>query len=266
MIPYYENDQRTFRHLNLYNFNFPPHLHSHIEIIYIEEGELYVTIDSTTKLMQKGDFAIAFPNRIHSYNTPKDGSCHITLAIFPVEQSGDYMSYLLKQYPSHPFIKRQELHKDIPYIVNSLQELTPELDQGIIKAYFQLILARTLTFMQLKPNRDYQPPDRTAKLITYLSENFLESLSLDQLAVHFGISKYSISRIFSDKLHTSFCDYINTLRINYAENLLTRTDVDILTISYQCGYDNPRTFNRAFKSVTGCSPREYRKKNTSIYT
>ena len=84
MIPYYENDQRTFRHLNLYNFNFPPHLHSHIEIIYIEEGELYVTIDSTTKLMQKGDFAIAFPNRIHSYNTPKDGSCHITLAIFPV--------------------------------------------------------------------------------------------------------------------------------------------------------------------------------------
>ena len=176
MIPYYEHDQRSFRLLHLSNFSFPPHLHSHIEVIYIEEGEIYVTIDSKGQILQKGDFAIAFPNRMHSYTTEKDKNSLITLAIFPVEQSGDYMSYLLKQYPSHPFIYGNELHKDIPYIMNSLLELSLDNEQGIIRAYLQLILARTLSQYKLKPNKDYQPPDRTAKLITYLSENFFKKI------------------------------------------------------------------------------------------
>jgi AraC-like DNA-binding protein len=36
--------------------------------------------------------------------------------------------------------------------------------------------------------------------------------------------------------------------------------LDILSVSMACGYENPRTFNREFKQLCGCTPREYRQK------
>lgn len=260
MIPFYENGVKLFRVFSTQNMTFPPHLHTHIEILYVLNGETEVTIGSTKKRLKKGDFSIAFPNRIHSYYTEKDTTSNVILTLFPVEMSGDYMNTLLKQYPTNPFIPTKMLHKDIPYSMKSLMEFQSiPVDLNVISAFLQLILSRVMPLMELKPNRDKQPPGQTAKLITYLAENFTEPVSLDQLAAHIGVSKYSISRIFSEKLHTSYSLYINTLRINYAQTLLQRTNEDILSISFTCGYENSRTFNREFLKICGCSPREYRK-------
>jgi len=263
MIPFYENGSNLFRVFSSQNMTFPPHLHTHIEILYVLDGEMEVTIASNKKTLKKGDFSIAFPNSIHSYYTDKDAANYSILTLLPVEMSGDYMNTLLKQYPTNPFISAKMLHKDIPYSMSSLMEFhNSTVDTNVVTAYFQLILSRVMPLMELKPNRDRQPPSQTAKIITYLTENFTEPVSLEQLATHFGLSKYSISRIFSEKLHTSLSQYINTLRINYAKTLLQRTNEDILSISFTCGYENSRTFNREFLKICGCSPRDYRKLNT----
>lgn len=264
MIPFYENGLKFFQVFPSQNMTFPPHLHTHIEILYVIDGVIEVTIGSNKKILKKGEFSIAFPNRIHSYYTEKDTTNKLILSLLPVEMSGDYMNTLLKQHPTNPFISCKMLHKDIPYAMISLLEFhNNPVDINVITAYFQLILSRVMPLMELKPNRDRQPPDRTAKLITYLTENFTEPVSLGKLATQFGVSKYSISRIFSEKLHTSLSQYINTLRVNYAKTLLQRTDEDILSISFTCGFENSRTFNREFLKICGCTPREYRKINTN---
>lgn len=264
MIPFYENGLKFFQVFPSQNMTFPPHLHTHIEILYVIDGVIEVTIGSNKKILKKGEFSIAFPNRIHSYYTEKDTTNKLILSLLPVEMSGDYMNTLLKQHPTNPFISCKILHKDIPYAMNSLLEFhNNPVDINVITAYFQLILSRVMPLMELKPNKDSQPPDRTAKLITYLTENFTEPISLSKLATQFGVSKYSISRIFSEKLHTSLSQYINTLRVNYAKTLLQRTDEDILSISFTCGFENSRTFNREFLKICGCTPREYRKINAN---
>lgn len=264
MIPFYENGTNTFRLIRRANMVFPAHLHSHLELIYVEEGVANITIGSQSRELKKGDFAISFPNRIHSYNkTNHLPPNRLLIMLFPMDMAGDYMSILLKQYPINPFIERKELHSDIGYAFQSLLT-TPKSDTNVIKAYLQLMLARVLPHLTLKSVKDNQPPGRTASLVSYLSDNFCEPITLDHLSTILGISRYSVSRIFSEKLHTSFSSYINSLRINHAQNLLQRTDQDILTISLNCGYENSRTFNREFKKICGCSPREYRKKNLII--
>lgn len=228
----------------------------------VEDGEIEVTVGSKTTVLHQGDISLAFPNQIHSYETdPCNSSSKGILILCPAEITGDYLSTLLSSHPTNPFITKEQLHPDISYVLKSILMTPPDnLDNiPLIRAYIHLLLAHIIPILDLKKNRDMPSPDLAAKLIIFLSEHYTEPINLNTLAKELGVSKYSVSRIFSDKLHLSFSNYLNTLRIDYAKQLLQSSDHDILTISLMCGYDNIRTFNREFKALCGCQPREYRK-------
>lgn len=253
----YENRSELFSIYQSDSISFPLHLHTYIEMIYIREDEMKVTIDRKEFLLQKGDFAIIFPNRIHSYETT-DHSLSV-IALFPIEMSGDYLNHIVKRHPQNAYIKADSLHPDIPYLIDSMLSLSVTKENAaIMKAYVQLIFALTFPQYELIKNVDIQSPDCTETLLSFLSEHFTESITLDILAERLGISRYSVSRIFSEKLKTSFSNYLNTLRIDYARTLLKGTDESILSISMSCGYETQRTFNREFKQICGCNPRDYR--------
>lgn len=245
-----------------YDFAFPAHLHSGFELIFVSEGAITVTIGNHSKVLTKGELGVAFPNQIHSYETnPLNGHNKGILLLCPAQICGDFLSTLLTKHPKNPFINRALVHPDIMYVLKALLLVSTPLQDNIniIRAYIQLILAHLLPCMELNKNRDTKTLSLTSQLIAILSEQYTEPISLEKLSKQLGISRYSISRIFSEKLHTTFSLYLNTLRIDYAKHLLKGTDYDILNISLMCGYESPRTFNREFKILCGCQPREYRK-------
>ncbi len=99
-------------------------------------------------------------------------------------------------------------------------------------------------------------------MLSDLIETVLPPFSEEIIARHFGIGKTSLSRIFSHVLKISFTQYLNSLRINYAEYLLRSTDLNMMNIAVECGYQNQQTFYRVFKSVHGCTPHEFRVANS----
>ncbi len=261
----YENNSERFLFNVMDDFSFPAHLHTGLELFLVQKGAIRVTIGNDSRVLTAGDISIAFPNRIHSYDTGKEtGSSRGILILCPARMGGDFLPAIMANHPVVPFLTGDRMHPDVSYAVNSLLMTRPDQQEDIpvVSAFIQLILSRTLPEMELVKNRDSSSPGLTAQLVTYLSENYTEQVSLDTLSRQLGVSRYSISRVFSEKLHTSFSDYINTLRIDNAKLLLQGSDHDILTIGLMCGYDNPRTFNREFKALCGCQPREYRKKRT----
>ncbi|MBQ6839234.1 MAG: helix-turn-helix transcriptional regulator, partial [Oscillospiraceae bacterium] len=54
---------------------------------------------------------------------------------------------------------------------------------------------------------------------------------------------------------------LNNFRIKKAVHLLSETSSSIESIAYMVGFNDPKTFSRVFKAVTGISPRDYRKGN-----
>jgi len=263
---FYENNaERFLYHINE-NFSFPVHLHSGLEFFLMQKGEIRVTIGNENRILKAGELSIAFPNQIHGYETEKEMPDNLGwLILCPAKMGGDFLPALLASHPSYPFLTKDRVHPDILYAFRSLQQIGPDAfgQIAVIQAYIQLMLARLLPNMELIKNRDSNPPGLTAQLVTYLSEHYTEPVSLKILSKQLGASRYSISRIFSEKLHTSFSSYMNSLRIDNAKLLLQGSDYDILTISLMCGYENPRTFNRAFQALCSCPPREYRKKQRS---
>jgi len=260
---FYEENADRFIFYTSYNMSFPEHIHIGLELYYCEEGSLDVMIGSHQRHMAPGELAIAFPNQIHAYSSDHIPTGNRGIMILcPAEMSGEFLPQLIKNQPEYPFLTADQIHEDVIYALRSLLQTPPdhEENRSVVRAYMQLILARILPYMKLRKNKDSQPPGQTAQLIAYLSEHYTEPVQLDILAEQLGISKYSVSRIFSEKLHTSFSRYLNTLRVDYAKHLLQGSDMDILSISELCGYDNPRTFNREFKAICGCRPREFRQK------
>lgn len=245
------------------SINFPPHLHTDLELFFVESGCIVVGVGEERRSLTAGCFAVIFPNTIHFYSTKEEHSRFI-LVISRASLLGEYASKLLSSRPACPFLDASELHLDISYAMNAIWDQKQEGDNTrVYSALIQLILARFLSKIPLVSEREPKSIDLTNQLIHYLANHFQQPLSLESVAKELGVSKYHLSHVFSKRLHTSFNDYINFLRLNYAQDLLRATDQNILEIALACGFSSQRTFNRAFQKHYSLTPRQYRQQRLS---
>ncbi len=52
--------------------------------------------------------------------------------------------------------------------------------------------------------------------------------------------------------------FIRQLRMDKASSMLRNTDVKVIDVLKECGYNTPNAFYKAFKQMYGKSPSEYR--------
>jgi AraC-like DNA-binding protein len=262
MTPYYEKSNDDLRVFNAVNLDFPAHLHSHMELIYVVSGTINVTISNKTKELNSGDFAIVFPNTLHSYaSNTSESSCSILIAICSLNLTGDFFKKITSYYPTNPFISSDMLHENVPLAMLELEkERRGEINFNACSAFLHLILSRTTPLFDLVKNKETENYDLTYQIVTYVSEHFQEDLTLTELAAHLNINKYYLSRLFSTKLNTNFNKYLNYIRLNYALTLIQSSSYTLTRISIDSGFESQRTFNRAFREVFHLSPSEYRQR------
>ena len=94
--------------------------------------------------------------------------------------------------------------------------------------------------------------------ISYISENFASSITLENVAGHVGLNPSYFSTYFKQVCGSSFKEYLNMVRIEEAKRLLANTDYSILDIAVSIGFDNQSYFSKVFKKYTGLTPRQYR--------
>ena len=240
-------------------FHFPLHMHLCPEFLFINHGELQLNYPDQSFLLKKGDFAVIFPNTIHGYTT-LTGTTDYSIAICRQETAGEFAKLLFEMHPATPIIRAVELPGDIPALMDELISLNGNEEKStLIKAIIGLILARIMPLLSLKPNTEKFKANLTVRAVTYVYEHFKEEISLDTAAASLGISRFAVSRLFNAQVQINFVKYVRFLRINYAKELLTGTDMNIVDISLESGFDCLRSFNRVFKEETGMTPLKYRK-------
>lgn len=85
-----------------------------------------------------------------------------------------------------------------------------------------------------------------------------EEMSLDRLVRDLGISRFTLSRVFSGTFHRNFNQFLNEQRLNYVTIHLECSDESITDICMNAGFESQRTFNRVFRERYRMTPREYR--------
>ena len=257
MMPFYEVGERPVFLGPICDHPFPLHVHMVVEVVHLLQGSLTLTVDGNQYVLSPGDTVACFPSVPHGYDAMSEDAQGLCF-IFEADTISEFASAFRSSRPVVPFLKAdtagQGLHDSIAVLVKILQEENSPLLMG----YLHVFLAHMLSVMPLEPIDSNLDGDLIQQTLQYVSEHFAEDLSLDSVASALGVSKPHLSRLFSNYLKVNFRKYINTLRIDEACTLLRTTGTTVTDICYACGFNNPRTFHRAFMEEKGMQPKDYR--------
>ncbi len=243
----------------------PPHLHDAVEMIYVTSGTVELGVGEELYHMEKGDFAVVFPNVIHHYQVFGNGKNEGIYIFMDPAMLPSYYDDLQKFSPQYPIIGRKSLPVDIVNAIKVLMDANCD-NRMLVQAYAQVILAHIFSIMKMTEKEYVGGNDIIYKAVEYVAKNFSGEISLDKMAYDLGVSKYVLSRMFAKTFHCNFNQYVNGVRLNYATAYLKDIHEPITNICLDCGFESQRTFNRVFKEKYKMSPREYRKRIRVVNT
>ena len=132
---------------------------------------------------------------------------------------------------------------------------------------------RRLLHAELEANQKVVPEtvvktgvhQKVHEVALYLQTHIHESVSLEELAQRFFMSRSYLTRSFRNVTGFSVVEYMTYIRIQKAQQLLRESDRSITEIADLCGFGNITYFEKVFKTTTGHTPVQYRKTvDTSI--
>lgn len=235
---------------------FPEHIHSQIELLYLIDGSTTMLVNGQEQHMLPGDLCVCFPGVVHGYKGGKN--TRAIMMIFDPNLIDDFTAFMKRVQPTDPLLKSSALPEDIQICMEQLlKEIQSGKNQQIIRGYLQVVIARILPLLSLKP-MEPGSNDIVYGILEYLSKHYMEPLTLETLSKALGVSNSCLSHTFSKRLGVNFRTYLNTLRVDRSCSLLRSTDQTIGQIALECGFESIRTFNRTFVQQYGFTPSEYR--------
>ena len=97
-------------------------------------------------------------------------------------------------------------------------------------------------------------------VMKYIRQNIFKKIRIEDICTHVGLSKSYFTTYFKNKTKLNFRDYILDLKISYAMEQLRTSKHTPSELAIMLGYENYRSFNRAFKNRTGYTPSDYQRK------
>ena len=95
----------------------------------------------------------------------------------------------------------------------------------------------------------------------FITINFKEKITLDELADKAHMNPSAFSRYFSQYTGKSVTGFLQEIRLGYACKLLIESEKNISEILYESGFHNQAYFNKLFVERKGLTPKKYRQKH-----
>lgn len=251
------------------------HTHNYWEVFLVTDGSLSHFINNTNAVLKKQDLYIIRPSDVHCFKQIEN-SQHINFMItdeklkqlisnvFP-----ELYDYLIK-YPNHMCLHLDDYQYD--NFLNIISQLysteSHAANETVIKlfildafklAYFQFYDPSKLSLVD---NPQILFPAWLTELITKINSVKYISYPLEELCDSIPYSRVHVNRLFKQYMNTTIGDYFVKIKLKYACHLLETSNFTILYIASQIGYSSLSHFNRIFKKLYNCTPKEYRQKNS----
>lgn len=285
----YENYQETKRHGDItfpYDtylctipmdfLQVPLHWHEEMELIYVKKGKGMITVNLTPFSVEKGSIILVLPGQLHGIQREAWNQMEYENIIF---HPGILMSrqldscsseFLLplfsgkKSVPAH-FAPGMPGYEALAQILDTCDRIGAEKPLGYafaIKAQLnQLFFLLESRFQTGEPSsQNSKQLERMKPVLKYIEHHYSEHIIIEEMAKLIACSPSHFMRSFKEVFQCSFVTYLKEYRLSMSTRLLAGSDLPILTVAENVGFDNLSYFNRSFKEKYGMTPGQYRKK------
>ncbi len=230
--------------------------HPQLELYFIDEGEMEISINAQTALLKAGEFAIVFCFDTHAYKTPT--ASRSSMLIIPLHLCEKFLAITKGLHPRSPFITDRAIYDQIKHYFELLKEAEeqPLLQYG----YLQVILGILTASMQFEEAEDSLQTDLATRLLSYISQNYKSELSPSDVADALGYSHGYLSRLFHKRFGITMVQYITNTKLKNALAMMNEAENTITECALESGFSSVNSFYRAFSKEFGCSPSAYMKK------
>lgn len=254
-----------------------------IQFSYHHPARLIVSLSSPTVVETVSTKLSDAPEQLHGYYLPDGEYNYVLPANRPIDAISmtftpkfynDYLGNVFhRDFSDFPqIVEKLDGTFDIPQVVailKTLEDYDPsmvtstlfyeakalELVSHLIDWYVEVEAVPPLKSIN---TRDYET---IQTLIHFLEQHYCESLDVCNLAKMCKMSKSKLSELFRSIAGVTIIDFINSLRIDLAKELLSKSNYQIGEIASIIGYAQQSSFTFLFKQRVNMSPRDYRKLN-----
>ena len=240
-------------------------------LYFINPGELHSIISESED--RHWEDAVVFSPGIISFDSYDEAQIRL---IRPI-QNGKLLfpRCLLPEQPAFPLIQDafmdimhsfgKPLPEDVSMDGAAVSDVNAIFDgvtsQLYIKASLLRILAVLSDFHLLLPTeKDIDKRVESIKtVLSFIRDRYKDKLYISDLAKQVNLNEQYFCRFFKKAIGRSPMEYLNEYRIQQARRLLEETDLPVMEVCLECGYNNLGNFLREFRHLTGTTPLQYRK-------
>lgn len=258
-----------FIHATDYGRFVSSHWHSSMEIIYILDGTLDVTINGITHILNADDLIVISPKCIHSTNHQLENTSILLQIPFSILQNNisNINNIFFKCYPDIITAKNSTALQNIKALLKEFATIydskpncyTLKATSLLYDILFILINSFGVyseIFDQKKSERYF---DRLSLITQYVKEHYSECIDLNTISNEVGLNPEYFSRFFKKYMGTTFLKYLNNIRLEHVHSELLNTDYSISEIIERNGFTSYKQFISIFKETYGCKPSDIRK-------
>ncbi len=251
------------------------HTHDFIEIAYVIKGSGIHVIDGITHDTAKGDLFVIYSGMAHGFFREKkelQEPVVYNCAFLPeflkpsVFLTREIKSASIGNGSSPELSLKGTEFREIGNLFSRMYSEYGTKQSGycdVIRAHLIELVVRV--FRHMDKNTDECAPvaknrELVNRAVEYVRKNYNSEIRLEDLAADSYISRSYLSRLFRETTGLSFSDYVQQLRVDEACTLLEKTDMKVVDIAHNSGFNDIKFFYRVFRKITGTTPGGYRKK------
>jgi transcriptional regulator GlxA family with amidase domain len=146
-----------------------------------------------------------------------------------------------------------------------LEKYTDRNTAILAAKYFAIDIDRDsqAAFTIFTGQKDHHDPEiRQAQ--EYIEANFVEKITVDELAARAIVSRRSFERRFKQTTNNTPVEYLQRVRIEAAKRSFEASRKNVTEVMFDVGYTDMKAFRDVFKKITGLTPIEYRNKYSKL--
>ncbi len=130
----------------------------------------------------------------------------------------------------------------------------------ILLEYFLIKLIREYNF-SINAEEGAEAPLLINEIIAYVTDNYLEKITIDELAFLFKTNRATLCRDFKKSTGKTIIEFINTKKFESAKYMIINSNDTFTKIAEDLNFESIHYFTRFFKKMSGMTPKDFRKRN-----